>query len=295
MRESVEVDSITAEAKLRIHSIRSCHAPRHFHVLAVDKALTLQPNLGLAHCALGSVQLAADMDWKNAIAQFRRGLLLSPESSQSYGGFSWALAVSGKLHESIEQRQQFISREPLFAGNYFRLAELQIAVGQLDNAEKSMRIGMELQPEPTPHFQFTTIAIIRNDADAALQAARQPGGSNWKEFSTVLAMQIAKDKTAADAALTGILSHGDWAENQPYQMAQIYAVRSETDKALEWLKKTWARRDANIQNLLYDPFILRFRDDPRLAELCKEVGLPSPRDSEALNIDQIRALSVAKH
>ncbi len=37
-------------------------------------------------------------------------------------------------------------------------------------------------------------------------------------------------------------------------------------------------RDAGIQNLLYDPFILRYKGDPRFAAFCKKVGFPTPAE-----------------
>jgi len=37
-------------------------------------------------------------------------------------------------------------------------------------------------------------------------------------------------------------------------------------------------RDSDIGTLLYDPFILRYKDDPRFAAFCKKVGLPTPAE-----------------
>jgi hypothetical protein len=45
---------------------------------------------------------------------------------------------------------------------------------------------------------------------------------------------------------------------------------------------------------LYDPLLLRYRDDPRFAGYCKRAGLPPPSASEALSIDKIRAALAAK-
>jgi hypothetical protein len=43
-----------------------------------------------------------------------------------------------------------------------------------------------------------------------------------------------------------------------------------------------ANRDAGIEYLLYDPFILRYRNDPRFAAFCKKVGLPDTTDAVAM-------------
>jgi hypothetical protein len=37
--------------------------------------------------------------------------------------------------------------------------------------------------------------------------------------------------------------------------------------------------------------MLRFRNEPKFIAFCKKINLPPPGESEALSIDQIRALS----
>jgi hypothetical protein len=40
-----------------------------------------------------------------------------------------------------------------------------------------------------------------------------------------------------------------------------------------------SNRDAGIQFVLFDPFILRYKDDPRFAAFCRKVGLPLPGEA----------------
>jgi hypothetical protein len=110
-----------------------------------------------------------------------------------------------------------------------------------------------------------------------------------------LAAQLGTDHAAADTSLAKILDDKAWARTSPYLVAQAYAERGDIDKTLEWLERTWARRDTAIHRLLYDLLLLRFRDDARFAEFCNKIGLPSPAESEALGIDQIREMLAAKH
>jgi hypothetical protein len=63
---------------------------------------------------------------------------------------------------------------------------------------------------------------------------------------------------------------------------------------MEWLERAAAQGHGDILFMLTDPLILRFRDDPRLIAFCKQTGLPSPSESEALSIDQIRAADSAR-
>ena len=60
-----------------------------------------------------------------------------------------------------------------------------------------------------------------------------------------------------------------------YEIAEVYALRNDAKAAFEWLDRAWSIRDAGIGLLLYDPFILRDKSDPRFAGFCRKV-LPVP-------------------
>jgi hypothetical protein len=62
----------------------------------------------------------------------------------------------------------------------------------------------------------------------------------------------------------------------------VFALRGVADNTFKWLDRAWTNRDPGINNLLLDPFILRYRDDPRFAAFCKKVGLPATTDAVAM-------------
>jgi hypothetical protein len=70
----------------------------------------------------------------------------------------------------------------------------------------------------------------------------------------------------------------------------LYALRGDVDGTVEWLDRTWAKRDTSILKMMYDPMMLQFRNQPKFIAFCNKIGLPPPSESEALSIDQIRAL-----
>ncbi|MGH8235288.1 MAG: hypothetical protein ACREPU_13995 [Rhodanobacteraceae bacterium] len=89
-----------------------------------------------------------------------------------------------------------------------------------------------------------------------------------------MAPQIGPDHQQADAALQAyIAKHG---KAQPYLVADLYAVRKQPDEMFEWLQRAWMQHDPNFGGLLYDPFPLAYRHDPRFPALCKQAGLPLP-------------------
>jgi len=131
------------------------------------------------------------------------------------------------------------------------------------------------------HYQLTIIEIMRGNAKAALEAAQsEPPG--WQVDALALARQIGGDPAQADAALQTQVETD--AAAGAFQIAQTYALRNNPDKTFEWLDRAWSNRDAGVSYLLFDPFILRFRDDPRFAAFCKKVGLPATTTAKAMAV-----------
>ena len=259
---------------------------------AVDRALALGPDLGIAHGALGNLLFASEFRWTDALAELQRGVALAPDNGPMQGGLSRVLAANGRLGEAIIHRERFLSIEPLAPFNYGLYADLLAAAGRLDEAEENLRIGQQLARSPVPHYRLLYVALLRGDAKTAMAVARQQA-PRWREVDIALAAQAGVDRAAADAALERALADARKGGGTPYQIAQVYALRGDAPHAVAWLERAWDARDISLHQLLYDPLILRFRRDPALIAFCAKVGLPPPGESEALSIDQIHAALVA--
>jgi TolB-like protein/Tfp pilus assembly protein PilF len=248
---------------------------------AADKAVALQPDLAAAYTARATLRRNADFDWAGAEADSRRAVELAPNEGGAKFSLGVSLATFGKPQEAIVLTKQAIEINPLRASWNTWLSSYLSSVGRLDEAEAAIRKSIALQPDGTGYYQMLTIIQIqRGDAKAALAAAeREPEGS-WQRQAFAMARQIGDDKAAADATLQTLIEKD--ATFSPYQIAEIYALRRDADKTFEWLDRTWANRDPGITSLLTDPFLLRYRDDPRFAVFCKKVGFPTTTEAKAL-------------
>jgi adenylate cyclase len=85
---------------------------------------------------------------------------------------------------------------------------------------------------------------------------------------------VVGDRQAADAALANLLAKAR--EGFAYQIAEVYAVRGEKDKAFDWLQISLDDRDAGMLGLLVDPLLRGLHDDARYKNLLAKVGLPGP-------------------
>ncbi|HXW84477.1 MAG TPA: hypothetical protein VEJ86_08735, partial [Candidatus Binataceae bacterium] len=199
--------------------------------------------------------------------------------NDGYAKFSLGvqLATFGELEPAIKLTQEALITEPLRANWYNWLASYLSALNRLDEAERAIRRAIELQPGAVSyHFTLVIIEIQRGNAQAALAAAQQEPPGPWQDMALAFARQIGADRSAADAALKTLIDKDSGAA--PYQVADVYALRNDAKETFAWLDRAWSNRDPGIGYLLFDPFILRYKDDPRFAAFCKKVGLPTPAE-----------------
>jgi TolB-like protein/Tfp pilus assembly protein PilF len=245
---------------------------------ATDRALALAPDLAAAHLSRAWLLFVADFDWQGAQLESRRALALAPDYSRAKLYLADELAGSGQLDQAVDLVRQALSTDPLHANWHDTLGLYLLGLNRLDEAEAAIRKAIELQPNAQGYRPpLVMIAILRGDAQAAMATAQQEPPGNSRDFALALARQVGGDRTAAEAALKLLIDK--YADQQPYEIATVYALRQEPDKTFEWLDRAWTNRDAGITGLLYDPFILRYKDDPRFAAFCRKVGLPTPAEA----------------
>ena len=240
---------------------------------ATDRALALSPDLAAAHNAHGDLLQLVDFDWRGAEAEYRRALELAPNDAQAQFNLGSALASFGEMDQAIALVRQAIVTDPLRAGGYKALATYLMALNRLDEAERAIKKAIELQPASAPLRSWLTILEVqRGNAPAALEAAQLEPPGAFRDMSFAFARQIGNDQNAADSALRTLIEKDG--NQSAYQIAEVYALRNDAQATFEWLDRAWNNRDEGIQYLLFDPFILRYKDDPRFASFRRKVALP---------------------
>ena len=96
----------------------------------------------------------------------------------------------------------------------------------------------------------------------------------FRRFELAVAHYVGGDRAAADAALADLIANAA-REGFAYQIAEVYALRGEKDKAFEWLQTALDDRDAGMLGLSADPLLRGLRDDARYKNLLTKIGLPT--------------------
>jgi serine/threonine-protein kinase len=239
-----------------------------------EKAVAIAPELAEARAALGFVRCFVDWNFADGLTELKRAKELSPPNPTANDLLARIIVYLGRFDEADRQARQAVELDPLSTVTQGNLARVLFYAGKLDEADAAARKAAELQPAGAGNHRWQVlIAAQRGDGQAALREAQLEPDDGYRRFELAVVQYVVGDRQAADAALANLLAKAR--EGFAYQIAEVYAVRGEKDKAFDWLQIAFDDRDAGMLGLLVDPLLRGLRDDPRYKNLVVKVGLPT--------------------
>lgn len=243
---------------------------------AADRASALAPNAAVTHLVRSYVLSNLDGDQQGALAECRRAVALAPRDGTVIQFLAVQYGTLGRQQKAVDLYRKAIATDPLRSDWYNNLSISLIALGRLDQAEQAIRKAISLQHDyPGLYLGLATIDILRGNDTAALHDADLETDPTSKAFAVALARQVGGNAVEADSALHKYIAQ--YGKTQAYFVADLYALRKQPDEMFDWLERARQADAANLAtSVLSDPLLLRYRDDPRFAKLCRELGLPVP-------------------
>ncbi len=238
-----------------------------------EKAVAIAPALAEARAALGFVRCFVDWNFADGLTELKRAKELSPTNPTANDLLARIIVYLGRFDEAERQARQAVELDPLSTVTQGNLARVLFYAGKLDEADAAARKAAELQPAGASNHRWQVlIAAQRGDGEGVLREAQLEPDEGYRRFELAVAQYVVGDRQAADAALANLLAKAR--EGFAYQIAEVYAVRGEKDKAFDWLQISFDDRDAGMLGLLVDPLLRGLRDDPRYKNLLAKLGLP---------------------
>ena len=239
-----------------------------------EKAVGIAPSLAEAHAALGWVRFFTEWKFDEGLRELNRAKELSSANPTANDLLARVIVYIGRIADAERQARHAVELDPLSVATQSNLARVLLAAGKLDEADAVARRAAELQPAAASSHRWQVIAaVLRGDGEATLREAQLEPNESFRRFELALAHHLRRDQSAADAALTELITKDQ--EGFAYQIAEIYAVRGEADKAFEWLAIAFDHHDSGLLSLLIDPLLGDLRVDPRYKAALTKLGLPS--------------------
>jgi TolB-like protein/Flp pilus assembly protein TadD len=239
---------------------------------AAESALGLESNLAEAHQAQGNILEFVDFNFAAAEAEYRRALELAPQNAAVMANLASLLSVIGRFDEAVALGQRAVALDPLRGASHLNLAISLIALGRYDEAEAALHKAIALQPQSVQNYTWlATIQILRGKPGAAVELAKQETDPFWRTYALALAYFANGDRAEADAALKKLIDEN--ADDASCQIATVYALRKDPEKMFQWLEHAWVTHDSGMTEMLVNPFLLAYKDDPRFIAFAQKIGV----------------------
>ena len=241
---------------------------------AVAKALDLDPDLPEAHTAYGLILATYEWDWVGGEREFKRSFELDPKIALAHFRYAWVeLSPRGRHEEAIAEMKRAMELDPLSLIQGANFAAVYIYARQYDSA-----LDQAMKTYDLDHGFFAAQNWLAHAYNAkgmypqAIAIAEKSLGTDF-EMLPQLGYAYAKlgRRKEAEDLVAAWLAKKRYVSS--YWVAVVYTALGEKDKAFDQLEKAYKAHDWFMVRVKTDPFLDPLRDDPRLADLIKRVGL----------------------
>jgi Tol biopolymer transport system component/serine/threonine protein kinase/tetratricopeptide (TPR) repeat protein len=245
---------------------------------AALKALELDNTLAEAHTSLAYVKLYYDRDLASADEEFKKAIELNPNYPTAHHWRALALSASGRFDEALAEINRALELDPSSLIINTALGDIYFLAGKNDQAIEQCRKTIEQNPKFVPAHTILRQAYEKKgmftEALAEFQKEKELAGDNPGMKAKLGHVYAATGKRAEALKVVGeLLALRRRQFVQSYEIAQIYAMLGDEEKALEWIARAGEEHSFGVAFAAVDPDLEKLRDNPRLQELLKHLGL----------------------
>jgi non-specific serine/threonine protein kinase len=247
---------------------------------AAEKAIELDPSLVETHASLANTLLIFEWDFAGAEREFRRAIEISPTYPYSHIWFSELLYATGRYDDSIQENRKAVAVEPFTPVLRYNLGSSLMFAKRFAESENEFRKILDVDPNfYLAHFGLANVLGLQQHFGEALAEMEKtvnsaPESSYYRGF---LGYTLAKaGRTEEARKILGELTEEARTKYVSWLgIAYIYAGLGERDHSFAALELAYQQGESRMDALRARADLDTFwKNDPRLADLLKKIGLP---------------------
>jgi TolB-like protein len=241
---------------------------------AASLAQRLDPKSPAPHLSMATIHIIYDWDWSAADRELQQAFALGPRETGGLQAASQLAAARGQWDEARQLAIEAVELDPLNPSPRVLLGwNIYLHSGQLADAEQSFRRALQIAPKYGSGQYFLGEALmLQGDYEAALAEFQKETLEDGKLEGSAMIYFSTGRRAESDAQLAEAIRHNGTA--WPSEIARVYAVRGEKDRAFEWLNRAYEARDEDLYIIKGDPLFKNLEDDPRFKALLRKMNLP---------------------
>jgi tetratricopeptide (TPR) repeat protein len=164
--------------------------------------------------------------------------------------------------------------DPLDAGSWENLGEIEFFNGQPDEAAADCKKALEVNPDVLPgSFYLIQIYIMQGRPQDALPEIERVRPDDLRAGVYAIVYYALGRKKESDAALRELIAK--YHASDAYQIAEVYGFRNQSDEAFEWLDRAYTQHDGGLIETKVDLLLKNLHNDPRFAAFLKKLNFPT--------------------
>jgi tetratricopeptide (TPR) repeat protein len=246
---------------------------------AAVRALELDSTLAEAHATLGTIRFGYDRDWSGAETEFRRAILLDSALPEAYAEYSRYLLAMGRIDESRAASENALRLSPVSPLMMQHLAWHYLHARQYGRAREALWRAIEIDSTAwRPQFYLAAVELAAGNLPEAEARLRIPleAAPERTEVQVALGQVYAGSgrPEEAKAILLRLRQEGEQRYVSPYLIACLQASLGMKAQALAFLERSLRERSDLVVYLRSDPRVDSLRADRRFERLLRQLRLP---------------------
>lgn len=244
----------------------------------VQQALKLDDNLAETHTSLASIKAVIKWDWAGAEEQYQKAIELNPNYATAHHWYATHSLLMGRFDRALAEIKKAQQLDPLSLGINKDFGAILLFSRQYKEAREQCRKTLQIAPGflVMSTYIAQTYEMEQNYQDAITEIERaHRAAPDDTEITCGLGQAYAYARRTAEARkILGELNQPQkQAQYLPKEMALLYALLGEKEKAIALLQKAYEDHYLTVAEIATDPRFANLRSDPKLADLLRKLGL----------------------
>jgi DNA-binding winged helix-turn-helix (wHTH) protein/TolB-like protein/Flp pilus assembly protein TadD len=242
--------------------------------LAVQRALSLAPDLAEAHASLGHIKTQYEHDWAGAELELRRAVELNPYYALGQQWLGLFLAYSGDFEEGLERLRMAYSLEP--SAVYGALIGMVLNYARrYDEAVEQLEAMLAADPASLTTRTYLALAYMRTGqlAEATRHLSLLPTATPGSMSYVGQIAALEGRRADALAEIERLIAHSQQRYVPAYDIAAVYGALAEIDATFIWLERAFDERSQLVGWLPWDAAFDSIREDSRYAALLQRLNV----------------------
>ena len=247
---------------------------------SATRALALDPTQVDALVAMTQVQFYSDRDWRGARRAFERIVERYPNHALAHLWYGSLLTAIGPLEQALSLRQRTVQLDPLSLAANNALGAVLMQMARYPEAVQSFTSALELEPEYADAHGWLGLTYIRmgrrDEGIVELERCVDLSRHRPRMVARLAhAYGLVGRQADAERLLKSLSARSRSERVGPMSFAYVYAGLGKHDRAFASLGEA-AREGGPVMRLKFDPLLDPLKDDPRFADLVRQLALPWP-------------------